>query len=100
MIRDIVVDGFGQELYKYLIYVMENRNGDVVVFDKEKKVLVVVGSFGGYWFDYLGYYFQFSFGGICIDVYRYILVVDCYFNNLSIYIFDQDGKFLFVFLLI
>lgn len=32
-IRDIAVDGLGQELYKYPIYVTENRNGDVVVSD-------------------------------------------------------------------
>lgn len=97
-IRDIAVDGLGQELYKYPIYVTENRNGDVVVSDKEKKALVVVDSFGGHRFDYLGYHSQFSPGGICTDVYRHILVADCHFNNSSIHILDQDGQFLLVLL--
>lgn len=97
-IRDIAVDWLGQELYKYPIYVTENRNGDVVVSDKEKKALVVVDSFGGHRFDYLGYHSQFSPGGICTDVYRHILVADCHFNNSSIHILDQDGKFLLVLL--
>lgn len=97
-IRDIAVDGLGQELYKYPIYVTENRNGDVVVSDKEKKALVVVDSFGGYRFDYSGYHSQLSPGGICTDVYRHILVADCHFNNSSIHILDQDGQFLLVLL--
>lgn len=69
-----------------------------MVSDKEKKALVVVDSFGGHRFDYLGYHSQLSPGGICTDVYRHILVADCHFNNSSIHILDQDGKFLLVLL--
>lgn len=97
-IKDIAVDGHGQELYKHPIYVTENRNGDIVVSDKEKKAVVVADSLGGHRFDYSGYHSHLSPGGICTDVYRHILVVDCDFNNSSIHVLDQDGHFLLVLL--
>lgn len=97
-IKDIAVDGPGQELYKHPIYIMENRNGDIVVSDKDKKAVVVLDSLGGRRFNYSGYYSQLSPCGICTDVFRHMLVVDCVFNDSSIHVFDQDGQFLLVLL--
>lgn len=64
-------------MYKLFIYIIENKNGDVVVFDS-KDVVVVIDCGGKYCFMYI----RFLLGlkrllcGVCIDFLLYILVVD------------------------
>lgn len=69
---------------------MENKNGDIIVFDMKKKVIVVVDKNGWYWFNYIGWYneLNFNFGGICIDKFGNILVCNIYFIDYSIYFVD------------
>lgn len=87
---------YGEMLYVYFRYIIENKNGDIVIFDSSKKVVVVVDKRGWYRFNYIGFLeFLFLFVGICIDVYVYILVVDC--ND--IYVISKDGLLLILLLI-
>lgn len=46
-------------------------NGDIIILDFEKEVVVVVDRLGKYCFNYLvdSFQIEFVFGDICIDVY-------------------------------
>ena len=89
-----------KRLYNRPHYLAENVNGDIVVSDWEKQVVVAVGFTGNHRFDYdaegghpPGTIFEPS--GICTDVLGNILVCD---NNDhlddSVHMLDQDGRFL------
>lgn len=89
-----------KRLYNRPHYLAENINGDIVVSDWEKQVVVAIGMTGNHRFDYdaegghpPGTIFEPS--GICTDVLGNILVCD---NNDhmddSVHMLDKDGRFL------
>lgn len=41
-------------LYSNLIYIVENKNGDIVIVDFLKYKVVLVDRLGKYWGDYKG----------------------------------------------
>lgn len=97
----------GEFLYFYIvcyIYICENRNLDICVFNCGFGIVVVVNQVGKLRFIYIGifliieelYMIWFNLYGIVIDSYSRIFVVDCSFRNYSyrIYILDFDGQFL------
>lgn len=53
-IKDIEVDNDGKILYSNLIYIVENKNGDIVIVDFLKYKVVLVDRLGEYWGDYKG----------------------------------------------
>lgn len=66
-------------MYRNFFCIIENINGDIVVFDFDWfGVVFVIDSRGKYCFIYMGYFFGLSFElwGICMDVLFYILVCD------------------------
>lgn len=76
-------------MYSNLIYIVENKNGDIVIVDFLKYKVVLVDKLGEYWDYYKGWLFnkrEFDLYGVCIDVYGYIIVVDYMFG--FIYFFD------------
>ncbi|XP_061167221.1 uncharacterized protein LOC133176065 [Saccostrea echinata] len=83
----------GQELYGAPIYITENRNGDVIVSDFWRGV-VVTDRLGRYRFSYTGppTGSQLYSRGICTDALSHILVCDD--NCHTIQMIDQAGSFL------
>lgn len=73
-------------MYEDFLYIIENMNRDIVIFDFFKKLVVVVDKLGEYWFDYLGFNkkIDFLFCGVCIDDWGYILVISCFEDNIYV----------------
>lgn len=94
-IQDIEVDKHGQALYSRPIYIVENKNGDIVTVDYTKNKVVLVDKSGQYRDFYKGQYpkrRQFNPHGVCTDVHGHIMVVD--YMSGSIHLLDQDLHFL------
>ncbi|XP_062605415.1 uncharacterized protein LOC134267209 [Saccostrea cucullata] len=93
LIRTIQKNSRDQELYENPLYITENLNGDVIVSDSSRGV-VVTNRIGRHLFSYTGY----SEGsriepyGICTDVLSHILVFDR--KSSKVQILDKDGNFL------
>ncbi|XP_061165869.1 uncharacterized protein LOC133196899 [Saccostrea echinata] len=83
----------GKKLYKFLAYITENHNGDIIVSDLQNGVVVTERG-GGYRFSYTCHSSgsRISPQGICVDVLSHILVTD----DISkiVQMFDKDGHFL------
>lgn len=88
MIQDIKIDGIEIDLYWWYVYIMENRNGDIIIFNYELKIVVGMNSLGGSWFMYLNLEEEFI-RGICIDKYGYKFVD----YDICINFLDEDGIF-------
>ncbi|XP_061171136.1 uncharacterized protein LOC133180685 [Saccostrea echinata] len=92
-IQTIQHDHTGQELYKGPVYITENSNGDVIVSDYYRGV-VVTDYEGRYRFTYTGppsgsrLYPQ----GACTNSLSHILVCDWYTNTVQM--IDKEGHFL------
>ncbi|XP_061193791.1 uncharacterized protein LOC133202033 [Saccostrea echinata] len=83
----------GQRLYRSPSYITENSNGDVIVSDWSRGVVVTDGR-GKHRFSYRrppsgSELFP---SGICTDALSHILVCD--YNTHTVQILDQNGKFL------
>lgn len=48
------MDNYGKILYSNLVYIVENRNGDIVIVDFIMNKVVLVDKLGGYWDYYKG----------------------------------------------
>ncbi|XP_062574077.1 uncharacterized protein LOC134235918 [Saccostrea cucullata] len=83
----------GMKLYKFLAYITENHNGDIIVSDLENGV-VVTGRDGEYRFSYTGppSGSRISPQGICVDALSHILVSDD--KSKTVQMIDKDGNFL------
>ncbi|XP_061165862.1 uncharacterized protein LOC133174782 [Saccostrea echinata] len=85
----------GENLYTDPIYITENRNGDVIVSDMFRRMVVVTDCGGRYRFSYRGspsiQGFLVPFG-ICADALSNILVCDGY--SKTVQMIDKDGYFL------
>ncbi|XP_061190549.1 uncharacterized protein LOC133198472 [Saccostrea echinata] len=92
-VQTIQHNSAGQELYSKPRYITENRNGDVIVSDNHRDV-VVTDQRGKYRFSYSGpppgprlYPY-----GVCTDALSHILVCDG--TTYSVQMIDKDGHFL------
>lgn len=73
-----------------LIYIIENKNGDICIFDWYKEVLVVVNKLGFYRFFYNGVKGVLLFlGSVCIDSRGYILLFELFI--FSVYRISKNG---------
>ncbi|XP_061187316.1 uncharacterized protein LOC133195479 isoform X2 [Saccostrea echinata] len=83
----------GQGLYSDPIYITENRNGDVIVSDLYRGVVVTDGV-GKHRFSYTGHPSgsRLRPRGICTDALSHILVCDD--NTHTVQMIDKDGQFL------
>lgn len=81
-------------MYYGLSYIIENINGDVVVFDWKLCVVVIMCG-GRYCFIYIGDFIGLVMMllGVCIDVFLNILM--CVININIVMMIDKDGEFLF-----
>lgn len=78
------------EFYRNFCFIIENNNGDIVVFDFGS-VVVVIDYEGKDCFFYIGFLLRFwlEFRGICIDLLLNIFVCDNVFE--LVYVIDKDG---------
>lgn len=92
LILTIRHDNKGLQLYKYPIFITENNNGDVVVSDGMRAVVVTERG-GRHRFTYSGHPSGSGLNphGICTDALSHILVCDKESN--SVHILDKDGQF-------
>nr|XP_034314524.1 protein PML-like [Crassostrea gigas] len=93
-IQNIQRDNRGQGLYYYPHYITENINGDICTSDCNIEVVVVVNKSGQHRFSYTGRGSGFWPFGICNDLLGHIIVCNGYFDNNTLDIIDQDGRFL------
>lgn len=86
----VIVLDENRTLYKSPSYIAENRNGDIVVSDYEKKAVVVVDSSGHPRLNLRTHRIgsEFAPAGLCTDDKGHIIVLDV---KRYIYIFNQDG---------
>ncbi|XP_062588944.1 uncharacterized protein LOC134250597 [Saccostrea cucullata] len=86
-------DSTGQGLYREPIYITENRNGDVIVSDWNRGV-VVTDQRGNHRFSYRGPPSETRINirprGVCTDALLHILVCDL--KSHSVHMIDKDGK--------
>lgn len=79
-----------------MLFLVENRNEDICVLDFIVNSVVIIDKVGRVCFWYKGLLVGglklFSLRQIVIDFFGQIIVVD--YNNVSIYIFEQNGQFL------
>ncbi|XP_062594013.1 uncharacterized protein LOC134255498 [Saccostrea cucullata] len=80
----------GQELYRYPVFITENRNGDIVVSDSFHAV-VVTDCMGRHRFSIKESSFNSGFmpSGICTDALSHILVCD--YKSYSVLMINEDG---------
>ncbi|XP_061168916.1 E3 ubiquitin-protein ligase TRIM71-like [Saccostrea echinata] len=93
-IQEIQFDSKNRPLYKKLVYVAENGNGDVCAADWGRKVIVVVDESGQYRFTYRGHLKEDSLvgGSLTTDSLCNIIVADCLGDK--IHVINKDGFFL------
>nr|XP_022337268.1 uncharacterized protein LOC111133298 [Crassostrea virginica] len=87
-------DNTPHNLYELPVYITENNNGDVLVSDLFRGVVVTSGE-GVHRFSYTGppSGSELNPRGICTDVMSHILVSD--FKTRTVQMLDRDGQFLF-----
>lgn len=93
LIQTIQHDNTGRGLYSDPIYITENSNGDVVVSDNNRAVVVTERG-GRHRFSYTGHPPGLGLWpyGICTDALSHILVCDDLTNTLQM--IDKNGQFL------
>ncbi|XP_078320831.1 uncharacterized protein LOC144621432 isoform X2 [Crassostrea virginica] len=88
-------DNTPHNLYEIPYYVTENNNGDVLVSDFDRGVIVVMSGVGVHRFSYTGPPSGSELWprGICTDVMSHILVSDSRHPG-TVQMLDRDGQFL------
>lgn len=87
-------------MYLFFVFVIENGNGDIVVFDYLRWVVIVVDWWGWYCFKYIVDKFNcfdvvfFLLFGVCCDFLLNIIVVDS--CNDCLYFVLVNGEFLYI----
>lgn len=79
-------------MYEFLVYIVENVNGDVIVIDWNKNVIIVVNRLGIYWYLFLWKEGKLFICLVVIDLVGYVFIID--FFGIKICILDRDGWFL------
>ena len=54
MLQEIQYDSQGQPLYQHAFYIAENVNGDVIVTDSKKRIVIAVNRLGIFRYTYSG----------------------------------------------
>jgi hypothetical protein len=101
-LQDIQRDHKGQALYRSILYLTENINGDICVSDSSAGQVVVVTRSGQCRFSYHGQMSMkgFSPNGICTDVLGHIIVCNTYNFALkmasNVHLLIGNGQFLMI----
>ena len=92
VLQEIQYNSQCQPLYEAAWYITENVNGDIIVSDCKKDVIVVVDQLGIFRYVYSGTNNDLDVGPVVNDSKGLVFVADCKGNK--IHILDGDGKFL------
>ena len=92
VLQEIQYDSQCQPLYQKAWYIAENVNGDIIVTDHKKKIVVAVDRQGIFRYSYSGNEISFKPVGIATDLIGHVFVTD--FNGNKIHMLDSDGHFL------
>ncbi|XP_052698103.1 uncharacterized protein LOC128176082 [Crassostrea angulata] len=87
-LQEIQYDSQCQPLYKEVVYITENVNGDIIVTDSGKKAVIVVDRLGIFRYSYSGV----KSSTVTTDSVGHVIVTD--FLGNKIHMLDRDGRFL------
>jgi hypothetical protein len=101
VLQEIQYDSRGRHLYEVAIYEAENINGDIIVTDWKKNVVIFVDRLGIYRFSYSGVYDAYMHQlqddeciatAVTTDLAGHVIITDDLFDR--IHMLDRDGQFL------
>ena len=92
VLQEIQFDLQGQPLYQFAFYVTENVNGDIIVTDFKKKIVIAVDRFGSFRYKYSGKKNDLYAMSVVTDSVGHVYATD--FESDKIHMLDRDGRFL------
>ncbi|XP_078327170.1 uncharacterized protein LOC144623063 [Crassostrea virginica] len=92
VLQEIQYDSQCQPLYQAAWYIAENVNGDIIVTDGKKKIVIVVDRLGIFRYTYSGRNNDLDACSVATDSAGHVYVTD--FNGNKIHMLDRDGRFL------
>ncbi|XP_065944792.1 uncharacterized protein [Magallana gigas] len=92
VLQEIQYDSQCQPLYKRVMYIAENVNGDIIVTDLEKNAVIAVDRLGIFRYSYSVQDSDFKALSVATDSVGHVIVTDYYDDK--IHILDRDGRFL------
>nr|XP_034325620.1 E3 ubiquitin-protein ligase TRIM36 isoform X3 [Crassostrea gigas]XP_034325621.1 E3 ubiquitin-protein ligase TRIM36 isoform X3 [Crassostrea gigas] len=91
VLQEIQYDSQCQPLYKQVMYITENVNGDIIVTDWEKNAVIAVDRLGIFRYTYSGKDTQIDVCSVATDSVGHVIVTD---YNDKIHMLNRDGRFL------
>ncbi|XP_052699605.1 uncharacterized protein LOC128177095 [Crassostrea angulata] len=88
VLQKIQYDSQCLPLYKQVVYITENVNGDIIVTDWENNAVIAVDRLGIFRYSYSGV----SSSTVTTDSVGHVIVTD--FDGNKIHLLDRDGRFL------
>nr|XP_022327713.1 uncharacterized protein LOC111127023 [Crassostrea virginica] len=92
VLQEIQFDSQGQPLYQLAWYITENVNGDVIVTDLKRNVVVAVNRLGVFRYSYGGKKRTSELSTVATNSIGHVFITD--FRGDKIHMLDQYGKFL------
>ncbi|XP_078327199.1 uncharacterized protein LOC111125605 [Crassostrea virginica] len=92
VLQEIQYDSQCQPLYQWAWYIAENVNGDIIVTDFKKVIVIAVDRLGIFRFTYSGRNKDFDACSVVTDSVGHVYVTD--FKGDKIHMLDRDGRFL------
>eukprot|EP00105_Crassostrea_gigas_P021087 XP_011440099.1 PREDICTED: uncharacterized protein LOC105337169 [Crassostrea gigas] len=92
VLQEIQYDSLCQPLYKEVVYITENVNGDIIVTDWEKDAVIAVDRLGIFRYSYSVKDSDYDVCSVATDSVGHVVVTDCKDNK--IHMLDRDGRFL------
>ncbi|XP_022326079.1 uncharacterized protein LOC111126016 [Crassostrea virginica] len=92
VLQEIQYDSQGQPLYQRAWYIAENINGDIIVTDYKKDIVIAVDRLGIFRYTYSGRNNDLDACSIATDSVGHVYVTD--FDGDKIHMLDRDGRFL------
>nr|XP_022321033.1 uncharacterized protein LOC111123167 [Crassostrea virginica] len=92
VLQEIQYDSQCQPLYQDAWYIAENVNGDIIVTDFKKVIVIAVDRLGIFRFTYSGRNNDLDVSSVATDSVGHVYVTD--FKGNKIHMLDRDGRFL------
>nr|XP_022301797.1 uncharacterized protein LOC111109841 [Crassostrea virginica] len=92
VLQEMQYDLQGQPLYQFALYITENVNGDIIVTDFKKRIVIAVDRLGIFRYKYLGKKNDFYAMSVVTDSVGHVYATD--FEKDKIHMLDRDGRFL------
>ncbi|XP_078322982.1 uncharacterized protein LOC144622232 [Crassostrea virginica] len=92
VLQEIQYASQGQPLYQWAWYITENVNGDIIVTDFKKRIVIVVGRLGKLRYTYSGKNNVLYALSVATDPIGHVYITDS--NSNKIHMLDRDGLFL------